>query len=419
MTKTKKITLTTAIIIACAITALFIVLLCLPKKRAQSFTVAFYDLTDKQETAILEALQKASPDAKISSVSLSNEEALLKALPKKTDIVFTRMGKNADSLCEGKFKNYSFPSADLSNYISSMRGKAVTDSNRNIIQLPILLDSYEIDINTKLLKTVKIEEPTTWKDLEEFAKSIKEAFVSIPITFAGKDSDSFLTLLGALTESYNGSESVLKAYKIIQDSIEQNEDTSQTIKKLCESPEAPMYAATHILSRWLREGLITREVFNFTKEDLDGFMTTKQTGIVFMTLTEHREQDIDSTTRALYETLPGANKQKSPFFPAFKTLSGRALTAPVICAVAVSKNSAALNATEALTQNIYQEAMSRSTGLAPLSANAKTPDRQSDDARFWVAASSVPLTPLPDAVFTTQKEKQLWAELFKEYILKL
>jgi hypothetical protein len=52
-----------------------------------------------------------------------------------------------------------------------------------------------------------------------------------------------------------------------------------------------------------------------------------------------------------------------------------------------------------------QETMSRSTGIAPVLAQCRTPDKQADDARFWIAATTCPLPGLSNEVYLTKSQK--------------
>ena len=54
--------------------------------------------------------------------------------------------------------------------------------------------------------------------------------------------------------------------------------------------------------------------------------------------------------------------------------------------------------------------MSRATGLAPVFAQCRTPDRQADDVRYWVAATNAPLAGLSREVALSKKQKDELAQ---------
>ena len=59
----------------------------------------------------------------------------------------------------------------------------------------------------------------------------------------------------------------------------------------------------------------------------------------------------------------------------------------------------------ALVSKAQQEQLSQATGTAPVLKQSRTPDKQSDDARFWIAATTVPLAGLSNEVFLTKEAK--------------
>ena len=65
-----------------------------------------------------------------------------------------------------------------------------------------------------------------------------------------------------------------------------------------------------------------------------------------------------------------------------------------------------------LVQKEYQEDLSRASGLAPVLAQCRTPDKQADDARYWIAATTAPLAGLSSEVYLSKEQKtKLSAEI--------
>ena len=68
-------------------------------------------------------------------------------------------------------------------------------------------------------------------------------------------------------------------------------------------------------------------------------------------------------------------------------------------------------------ETAVQEDIARKTGLAPSLAVCRTPDIQSDDLRYWIAASSGSVAPLGEASFNNSKKKEIFAECLRNFIL--
>ena len=66
--------------------------------------------------------------------------------------------------------------------------------------------------------------------------------------------------------------------------------------------------------------------------------------------------------------------------------------------------------------NELQSQLSFSTGLAPVQANCPVPDVQSDDVRYWVAASNEPLPALADSLFASKSQKASFAEALRNFL---
>ena len=60
-----------------------------------------------------------------------------------------------------------------------------------------------------------------------------------------------------------------------------------------------------------------------------------------------------------------------------------------------------------LTLEEIQENLSRGTGVAPVLAQCRTPDKQANDARYWIAATTTPLPGLANEVYLTAEQKKV------------
>ena len=97
----------------------------------------------------------------------------------------------------------------------------------------------------------------------------------------------------------------------------------------------------------------------------------------------------------------------SIYFPSDITPDSRHFVAPIFYAVPFTNNKKALLKMENLIAVETQETLTRATGLAPVLARCRTPDKQADDARYWVAATNTPLPGLSRE--TTLSDDQLHA----------
>ena len=113
-------------------------------------------------------------------------------------------------------------------------------------------------------------------------------------------------------------------------------------------------------------------------------------------------------------------KYDTTFFPAGHR--NRMLIAPIVYGVPLSSKeriNTILNGILChLTSYDSQTFLAKEAGLAPVHANAPTPDIQGNDVRYWVAATNRPLAALADAAFETDAELNKAAETFRTMILE-
>ena len=64
----------------------------------------------------------------------------------------------------------------------------------------------------------------------------------------------------------------------------------------------------------------------------------------------------------------------------------------------------------------FQAKLAFDTGLAPVNSQCHSPDIQSDDVRFFVAATNAPITPLNQAAFADKKEMEAFTQELKAFV---
>ena len=79
----------------------------------------------------------------------------------------------------------------------------------------------------------------------------------------------------------------------------------------------------------------------------------------------------------------------------------RKFTAQEYCIIALDNSEDTLSVIADFC-NLKQSEISRATGLSPVQKSCQTADKQADDVRFWLTASSGPLPPLSTALPETQ-----------------
>lgn len=383
--------------------------------------VAFYGLNDMQKKAIITELSEVTGNK--GKKILYNFTELNDALPVapqlkgKYDILFTLFGKNEEQVLaatpEKKEEKVALASTILDGTTISVHQKAVITKSGNIAAVPLLLDHCEIDIDRSVLKQCGIKTIASWLDIEKFAVAAQK-YIPQPVVFAGGDSDSFLGMMGALTESLSGKKAYDDAVAAIQQKLYNRDkkapeltvnDYDELIASLAESDDAPLHNAVQLLLRWQRLGLLHSEVFQMTNADVLAFMDAKIAAVTFMTLTEHRTVE--------HETI---ERYSSIYYPSERTATLRSFSAPVIAAIPRSTEKNTELTIAHLIAPSVQESLSRGCGLAPVQANCHVADHQADDVRYWIAATNAPLAPLGQAAFTDRSTRDTFSKQLGAYI---
>ena len=377
--------------------------------RTKDIKVGFYELDSDTENIFVELIKDSfTADKKSPSVSFTH----LDQADDSVDLILMPMGKIQDNLIStietGKKKNPSLPLSVMSETSSSIRQKAVLIEN-NAISIPILMDNVEMDILNDALAVTNTQQLQTWADIEKFATESKKNF-PYPIVFAGADPVTTLSVITALTECFSGNEAYLEAVNSIseffgnKDYIPDSSEIAEFLDTIASSPESPLYAALSTLARWINSGLIHPDIFNMTKRDVEIYMENHYSSIVIMTLSDHRSMSTQAIKN--FTSLPralGNGGNSVGYFPSSRPAAKRYLTGSVISAVPLTKNKALTTLVKTMLSSNFQADLSFKTGLGPVNSQCQSPDIQSDDVRFFVAATNPPLTPLSQAAFSDQK----------------
>lgn len=418
--KKKKILLISIICIVFATAAFVASMILINRSRIRN--IAFYGLKEIQVEAITGQLERAnsSDKSKLKFVyhTLDDKRPLI-SQRKNIDLLFTNAGLEADKLIERipaiKKGTVFYKSSIIKNSSISAANYAMStkNSDRNrISQVPVLFDGYEILLSIQSLSETRMEMITSWNDLEKFAESARH-FTPTPIAFAGGDDDILLGFISAMVESFEGT-------KVYDELVARISESNTDLEKLAEqlwSNDGPLYTVMQRIERWKKKGLINLEILKMNQREVNTFAEKFRSAIIMMPLSQHREIDMHQTRK--YTTIPVHTNESVFYFPAMRPLNTRALVSPVITMIPLSADGKLKTIAQTLITNDSQEELCNATGLSPLLANCRTPDIQSDDIRFWIAATSKPVVPIGYSAFSDKARKAEFAALVRNKIISM
>ena len=387
------------IVVAIALAVVLIVGGVLIFAPSQNFTVAFYRIDGKQRQGITDVINKIAEEHKFSVVfnQYDSEKSLDSQLllSKKPNLILTT-GGFAVSSAVGSASKKAALSSDISGGMTSSMRSAIKQKDDKIFAVPFLSSHFEVDIDTQEFRDSSVKNINTWNDMEKFMLDQKKRKDS-PFIFAGGEHDTFLDMIGAFAESLDGLSSYTQAAKILKEN-EKDFNAVKVAALLCDEPDSPLATTIKTLKNWYLRGLIHQGVFSFKSTDVDAFADSRLASILIMSLEDHRATSQKSISRFT-----------SIYFPSEHGANSRVFTGKTYYAVPVKKSSKNQILLSALLSQTYQENLSRATGLAPVLAQCRTPDKQADDARYWIAATTAPLAGLSSEVYLTAEQKKTLA----------
>ncbi len=400
------------LIIAPAVMVLFILLFAFIKNiKGSKTTIAFYNLNEREANGLQEEIIRLSGEKAFSFARLEGEDGFKekhadREFKKKlqevnASLVFVKSDFLAQSAASFAKKKSEIKESELNidGMTTSIRA-AVKKNARGVTAVPLLTDNLEIDIDFSAFRNSGMKAISTWKDIEDFA-IFQKRYVDYPIVFAGKDEKLTLDIFGALTEAFDGTEEYERAVEIISENSGKSFNAPKVAELLAAKKSGPLYQSVRYISKLYKSGLLHPNTFTLSKTDIKAYAKARIASVVFMTLDDHR--DFDTNVISRYSSI---------YFPSDSPASKRNFSAPLTYAIVLENNSSIKNLVSRLTQNDSEERLSLSTGLAPVLARCHTPDKQSDDVRYWVAATNTPLSGLSsDSKLTKLQQKQLAAEL--------
>ncbi len=354
-----------------------------PRQQDKTPVIAFYKVEENTAKSMQQAIQEYCQEKSIEVVfsEINDSETLEKQINEKDiRLVFTSAGNAQRTVSKFTEENAGISENIFENLSISIRQCIIYDEKNPTIAsaVPVLHDNIELDVNMNRLRNGEVTVINTIGDLENFALEQKKAKndIEYPLMFAGKDPVNFFDLLGALCEAIDGPRFYDDALEIINNSAE---NPAESARLLLTDPKAPMVNTAITLKRFFAEGLIYQGCFNFTEKDLQGFCKQDFTTAMFMTLSQHRQfKDISFRS------------YKNSYIPSVTETPERNFTANIVYAVPLTPGNQVNSLVKELLSDEFQEKLCYKTGLAPVAKNCRTPDIQSDDARYWIAATNKP-----------------------------
>lgn len=373
-------------------------------------TVAIWGLEKPQSLAVKSEIEKISKEQNLAlEVQILDGEKSLSSqlmIPAKILAVITTKGYGTETAESKAGKNSALPADLTSEMTSSMRSAAKITKNaknekdeRKIAVIPLLSDNLEIDISTRAFRTSGMSAISTWSDIENFSK-IQKRKIEFPLVFAGADGKFFLDLLGGLAEAFDGQGSYKKAREILKNAAGKRFNAAELADELAENPDSPLITSIRTLKNWQKSGLLNPNTFALSKRDVNAFVSSGLASGFFMSLSDHRNFG------------GKISNYSSIYLPSENNAAARCFTSATVCAVPLKKSKSVEKLIRTLVSQEGQENLSRATGLAPVLAHCRTPDKQADDVRYWIAATNTPNAGLGNEIFfTTSQYRQLAKEL--------
>lgn len=373
-------------------------------------TVAIWGLEKPQSLAVKSEIEKISKEQNLAlEVQILDGEKSLSSqlmIPAKILAVITTKGYGTET-AESKASKNSALSADLTlEMTSSMRAAAKITKNEKgekddgkISVIPLLSDNLEIDIATQAFRNSGMSAISTWSDIENFSR-IQKRKIEFPLVFAGADGKFFLDLLGGLAEAFDGQDSYKKAKEILKNAAGKRFNAAKLADELAQNPDSPLITSVRTLKNWQKNGILNPNTFALSKKDVNAFVSNNLASGFFMSLSDHRNFGSK------------ISNYSSIYLPSENNAAARCFTSATICAVPIKKSKPVEKLIKTLVSQEGQENLSRATGLAPVLAHCRTPDKQADDVRYWIAATNTPNAGLGNEIFFTPSQyRQLAKEL--------
>lgn len=365
--------------------------------------VAFYNVNERTVKAIQKELntlpQKNGKPFKYESIILDNETPLsAQKKIKKAKIVFAVLDQDSKDFALTS-KRVKPQNIALTNGMPSTTRANLVSKDENLYAVPLLYDFYLIEVNRNLYNQTQMKGVSDWADFTEFLERAKSLTMN-PFVFAGGNDTALLDFFASLTEAVSGKDVLLSAEKKLYEASKKG--NLQTTADTLLSEGGELFDTAQELTKLIQKGLISSEVFGMSEQDVEFFMTNNLCASSAQLLSQHREIPFETVKNFTSIYIPGVSSDAQ-----------RAFFAPQIVAIPLSKKPYVTSAMNILSSS-RQDSLCYSASLAPVSSSCATPDIQSDDARFWVAASEGSIFSL-SSVMPGKDNLHILAETVRKY----
>lgn len=398
----------------CSIIILSIILIAILTNRT---TIAFYNIPQNQQNAISKIIQSNFPK-KIKIISLnddfdiqlsnsnsgqtqSNDTQNLTKQLQKAKLIIAIKDSEIENYIKTQTKIVPFE-AELLKGMPQSISETVPVHNNHIKYLPLLFDMYQIDINYNFFLDSAIKNITIFQDLDNFADNLKSK-VYAPIVLPFADSKEFLNIFGQMLEALTNPQEYQNFYNQLQKIYNTNKNDNKKLTQELENflqqqtqDNSTAFSKTQICFKHLiNDKKIKDIVISQNLEENLYYLDNQICGIFFTKLSDHRKIDRQVI-----------NNYKSIYFPSTQITDNRKFCAYQYTAIVQTKNKHIQTLAQNLSNSLQKE-LSTQTGLSPVQKNCQVPDHQSDDVRYWLAASKGPLPPLTCAIPSLQIQNQV------------
>lgn len=369
--------------------------------------IVFYNIPEQQSTGLKQIID-ANYKKKYKIITINDDQPLTThhKILKKSSLLIAQMDIQTEHFAATN-KNIQSFSQEILNTMPMTISTSIPKTNGCINYVPILYDMYQIDIHYPSFLESGIKNIEIWQDLETFANKLTKKFYT-PLIIPFADDKELINIFAQVLETQTSPTEYKTFYNTLSNLFMQNQNetdeqlqTSENyetlIQFLQQEADNPHTATAHtidIFKRMIKNQIIKPSVLTQNLDENLFYTNNQICGIFFTKLSDHRKID-----RA------AINNYKSIYAPSLTVTNNRVFSAYQYSAIQLKKDNKIRQLILNLS-NVLQTELSTTTGLAPVQKNCQVPDHQSDDVRYWLAASNGPVNPLSCAIPSKKAQKQ-------------
>ena len=372
-------------------------------------TIIFYNIPQQQSTGISLIIEENYPK-KIKIVEIDDSlplETHQKVL-KKASLLIAQMDSQIENFAATNKKIQPF-SQEILNSMPMAIASSVPKSNFQINFVPLLYDMYQVDIHYPSFLESGIKNLNTWGDLEQFGLLLTNKFY-LPLIMPFADDKEFINIFGQILEALSSPADYIQTYNNFKShytqepgqSEEKYDNLIQFLQEELQNPQTAVAQTLNVFKKMVQDKIIKQSVLTQDLSENIYYTDNQICGIFFTKLSDHRKIDRSAI-----------NNYKSIYTPSLTVTNNRNFSAYQYSAIQLKKDKKIRQLIQNLAKELQTE-LSTKTGLAPVQKNCQVPDHQSDDVRYWLAASNGPVNPLSCAIPSKKAQTQVAQFLLKQ-----